>query len=83
MNIPDTSSIWVFKVSENGSNRTGFVFDQKHAAHYEYDSNAPNHKRIKENDFAVVSSKQHVLGIARILKIEVRQATKTIISCPW
>jgi hypothetical protein len=83
MNFPDTPSIWIFKVSEDGSNRGGFVFDQQHTKHYEYDSNAPNYKRIKENDFAVIASKKTILGIARISQIETTQATKKIVSCPW
>ncbi|MEI9912275.1 MAG: hypothetical protein WDO71_23040 [Bacteroidota bacterium] len=50
MIIPETSSIWVFKTTSNATNRRLQVHENNYSAMYQYDSNSPNHKRVKEND---------------------------------
>lgn len=75
---------WVFKTVKDGdrSYRSHSGYDDIISSKYVYDSNVANSKQIKSNDMVVLVDKEHILGFAKINRIESYASTKEISRCP-
>jgi hypothetical protein len=54
----------------------GYVDDVSRV--YSYDSNVPNHRRVRAGDLLVIRDRSHVLAVARIAEIAAEPGSKPL-----
>ncbi|GAA3694576.1 hypothetical protein GCM10022399_08940 [Terrabacter ginsenosidimutans] len=57
-------------------------YDDQFDAHYSWDSNVPNHKKLNVGDPIALWDKDRLLGASVIEQIEISQGTKLLYRCP-
>ncbi|SMD08349.1 HNH endonuclease [Pedobacter nyackensis] len=82
-NIVHEPRLWILKTVSDSekSYQTIESYKDEVEKSYNYDSNVPNHKQIKEGDYAIIANKQKILGFAVIQTINTDTSTKVISKC--
>lgn len=82
--MKDSQVVYDFKIVEDDerSFQTVRTYDDKVNERYNYDSNVPNNKRVKEGDYVIIRNKKIILGVSIIDHIKVLDGKKPIQYCP-
>lgn len=80
MNEPTTWLVTAFGSERQYAGNTGYA--DEITKWYRYDSNVPNHKKVRTGDQLVIRDRSRILGVASIASLESAESKKPLNLCP-